>query len=121
MEKTDFLSRIDLDHNYFRLTYKGSGIYEALKDIVGWKWATYKLTKAFTWLPVPPEYGLGCQSWFTKLGFTIFITKTLPLMLDHMHEELIEVEYLDEVNLDSITYEDEYQLVVKLEHIWKRT
>ena len=34
-------------------------------------------------------------------------------MLDHMHEELIEVEYLDEVNLDSITYEDEYQIVVK--------
>lgn len=69
---------------YWRISYGGIGIYEALKNEI-WKkhnfpkreWINLKNSETFTWLNTPPLYFENCYSYFTELGYELFMENTI--------------------------------------------
>lgn len=108
---------------FYRLTYNGMGLYEALKKII-WKksnnpkedWCNFKNSPNTNWLPIPPIYADEQSkycSYFTETGYARFKSLTLPLIYKWIDKEKID---LYEVNMDTgnnIVYKDEFQIVVK--------
>lgn len=108
-------------NKYWRFSYNGIGIYEALKKVI-WKnfsnpkeeWNILKKSEAFTWLNVPSIYPENSNSYFTLEGYQMFIEKSYPLFIKYLDKEKILVEefLFDEENIN-IVYKDEYQIVKK--------
>ncbi len=72
-------------NTYYRITYNGEGIYNALKNIVGLDtWKDLLNNKQLNWLPKPPEYSSKNISYFTKKGYELFEQKTLPILLKYL-------------------------------------
>lgn len=95
---------------YYRVTCNGEGIYEALKKAIGHdEWIKLLNDKAINWLPKPPKYNAGYESYFTKEGYRKFNKYTLPIILKYIDEDFIDVKkYTDS---DYIVYRDKYQVV----------
>ena len=99
---------------YYRITYNGEGIYNALKNIVGMDaWKDLLSNKQISWLPKPPEYSSKNISYFTKKGYKVFEQKTLPMILKYLDKENIKINACNELN-NNILYTDEYQIVIEI-------
>ena len=113
------------EDKYFRFSYNGIGVYEALKREI-WnvsdnpkeEWEKLKKLDAFTWLKVPNIYPDESYSYFTEDGYKVFMDKTYPLFIKYLKQENIVFEKF-EFNKDelNIVYEDEHQIVVKMSQV----
>ena len=100
-------------NEYYRVTYNGEGIYNALKKIVGYsKWKNLLNSKQINWLPKPPEYSSKNISYFTKKGYELFKQETLPVIMKYLDVENIEINKYNEIR-NNILYTDEYQIVIE--------
>ena len=95
---------------YYRVTYKGIGIYEAFKQLVPERvWIRFLKSEYATWLPKPPGYTDGYQSYFTSLGYLKFKQNTLPFMTKYLDKNKITVNKYQDVG--KVIYRDLYQVV----------
>lgn len=100
-----------LDEIFYRFEYDGEGIYEALhKKMTMDEWKKFKSSSAATWLPVPPNYQTGDQSFFTEKGYDKFMNLTYPYMTKYLKKSKIR-KFETELNPKYIRYRDEYQVV----------
>lgn len=97
---------------YYRVTYNGEGIYNALKNNIPLNvWMDLLKSDAMRWLPKPPKYNESSRSYFTKEGFKMFMRKTYPVMRKYLNPEFVNIE---EVRLpDKMMYSDKYQVVTE--------
>lgn len=107
---------------YYRCSFNGIGIYEALKKEVGFKWKYIKKDPRITWLPQPSiEYGPNNLSYFTKKGYEYFKHKTMILIKElapHLETRLKVEEFKDENELHGIiVYRDEFQVVTEISEL----
>lgn len=96
---------------YYRYTYNGIGIYEALRQNVSNDiWIQLLKDDDFTWLPKPKLYrDKKAYSYFTKLGNDEFERRVMPIMNKFLDKNKIKkVEY--EVDIADIVYSDKYQI-----------
>ena len=100
-------------HNeFYRVTYNGIGIYEALRNnVTKEEWMNILQSDKITWLPKPPKYASNNRSYFTEKGYKTFKQKTLPLLSKYLDKKNIKMEKVDLNN--EIIYEDDYQIVIK--------
>lgn len=108
-------------NKYFRFSYNGIGIYEALKKKI-WnsqdnpkeEWEQLKISEAFTWLKVPSSYPENSYSYFTEEGYMLFIKKSYPVFSKYLDKDKIVMEeyIFDDDKLD-VVYQDEHQIVVQ--------
>ena len=104
---------------YWRVSYNNIGIYEALKRHL-WEnnkintWNELKNSDNFTWLPLPNTYLENNRSYFTEIGYKMFIEKTLPIIKQYLDNDSIVIKCFD-FNYENlkILYEDEYQIVIE--------
>lgn len=67
----------------------------------------------FTWLKVPTVYTKGNLSYFTKLGYDVFIGKTYPIIIKYLNpKKIITKKHSFENKKTNIVYEDEHQVVI---------
>lgn len=94
----------------YRVTYKGEGIYEALrKKITIEEWKELLNSNKFNWLPKPKLYNSNNRSYFTEKGYKKFMDEAYQIMTKHLSESNIMIEEF--YNIDNIIYEDEYQII----------
>ena len=83
-----------MKNNYWRISYKKTGIYEALKKEI-WKvfespkneWDSLKCSESFTWLKTPTVYSDKCLSYFTESGYKLFMEKTYPIIIKYLNSK----------------------------------
>lgn len=98
---------------FYRITYNGDGIYNALKKTIGIDaWKEMLSSKQINWLPKPPSYNSKNKSYFTEKGYERFENDTLPIVCKHLKKENIKVTIYKDI-VGDILYKDEYQIVVK--------
>lgn len=99
---------------YYRVTYDGIGIYEAVRQLVNQEqWVAFLKSEAFKWLPKPPLYPSNYRSYFTQLGYKMFSDKVAPVIRDYLPDKRkIHVQVVSRV--DNIVYEDAYQVIVSI-------
>jgi len=104
---------------YYRVSYHGIGIYEAVKKEIWLKskepkkdWETLKKSTAFTWLKTPSYYSENCFSYFTKYGFNLFMKNTFDTFAKYLNKKDIVIE-TQEIEYKNIVYSDEHQIVVE--------
>lgn len=107
---------------YFRITYDGIGIYEALKKQIWFVstepvkvWNSLKESDAFNWLSVPNVYEQEDKkyySYFTETGYEMFKKLTLPVIKEWLEESKMNTEELSCMT-SRIVYQDEYQIVIE--------
>ena len=106
---------------YYRISYKGIGIYEALKQKI-WKecdhpfemWYGFKNSKAVTWLKIPDKYSEKCYSYFNELGYKLFKKNTYQKFLKYFKEEdIITEKFIFDEDKEKIIYKDEHQIVLE--------
>lgn len=112
--------KIQVNNIYYRVTYNEIGVYEALKKQI-WNnseftkenWENFINSSNVNWLKKPNTYGKNNYSYFTELGFTLFMEKTYPLIIKWLDENKIKIEKcsFDETKIDLI-YTDEHQIVI---------
>lgn len=96
---------------YYRVTYNGEGIYNALKNNVSMStWKNLLSSDCMTWLPKPPSYAGDYRSYFTKQGYDKFMKDTYPTMVKYLDEDSIDFEEVD--ISQSPVYQDRYQIVI---------
>lgn len=111
----------DVMSRYFRLSYNGIGIYEALKKELWNKsnnpkeeWEKLKRSNSFTWLKIPTIYPKNSSSYFNLDGFNVFMERTYPIFVKYLNVNNIVIEEFDfEDDKLDIVYQDEYQIVIK--------
>ncbi len=110
----DIMMKILKNENvYYRITYNGEEIYNALKKVVGMDvWKELLNNEQINWLPKPPDYSFNNISYFTKKGYEVFEQKTLPIILKYLDKEDIEINTYNEI-CNNILYFDDYQIVVE--------
>lgn len=105
---------------YYRVSYNGVGIYEALKKAI-WNsslnpeviWDDIKNSSAFTWLKKPDFYPENGYSYFTEVGYDLFIKNTYPIILKYIGKKDINIEKFIFNNDDlNIVYSDCHQIVI---------
>ena len=106
--------------DFWRISYNKIGVYEALKKEI-WSickepkevWDDLKLSSSFTWLKTPPTYPSNSYSYFTELGYKLFMEKTYPILIKYLDPKKMVVEkFIFDNNEINIIYEDEHQIVV---------
>lgn len=101
-----------MNNKYYRITYYGEGIYNALKNNVGKEiWQELLLNSDISWLPKPPTYSSKNISYFTEKGYEKFLNRTMPIISSYLKKENINVDILVKIP-DLPIYLDEYQVVV---------
>lgn len=106
------------NNEYYRVTYHGIGIYEALRNNVSneeWR-VILNNSQSIKWLPKPPNYNFNNRSYFTKLGYNTFNKKTLPLIRKYLNPNDIKTEIYNTLD-GSIVYIDKYQIVVDVSNL----
>ena len=107
---------------YYRISYNGIGIYEALKkemwnksDNPKKEWEKFKNSDAVTWLKKTDRNSENNLSYFTELGYNFFMENIYPTVIKYFNidDVLIEKFDFDEKKLN-IMYYDEHQIVIKL-------
>ena len=98
-------------NTFYRVTYEGIGIYEALKNNVSSEtWQSLLTSDAFTWLPKPPEYLSEYSSFFTELGMEKFKELVLPICEKYLNRSRIAIQEVQDIQ--NIVYSDDYQVIV---------
>lgn len=98
------------DELYYRITYRGEGVYQALKNATpATTWKKMQLSPVFDWLPRPPFYLDGMKSYFTKLGLDYFDKYTRPTMEIYLDKRLMVTETKE--GPMHIVYRDKFQVV----------
>ena len=111
-ESTNLLES-DSEIEVYRCTYKGEGIYEALRKNVDLEiWKSILSSDKINWLPNPPQYksDKNCRSYFTYKGYKKFSKDVLPIMYKYLDKKYIKIDKL--YIYDKSLYQDEYQIVV---------
>jgi len=112
---------ICLQKNYWRISYKNIGIYEALKKEIWNKceepekeWNYLKNSNAFKWLKTPNIYSNNYFSYFTEYGYNLFMENTFPKIIKYLDKSNIDINkyILDDLKIN-IIYKDEHQIVVE--------
>ena len=110
-----------MKNTYYRVTYNGVGIYEALKQQI-WNnsnfskedWLKFKNSASVNWLKTPNTYGNNNYSFFTELGYSLFMKNTYPLIIQYLNKELINIEkYSFDIKNIKLIYSDEHQIVIE--------
>ena len=102
------------DNKYYRITYKGIGIYEAYRQNVDFDtWKKYLNSPAAKWLPKPPVYKNSntLNSYFTQKGYDIFMKTTYGIFIKKLNPKLVKIETVT-ISKSNILYDDEYQIVI---------
>lgn len=98
---------------YYRVTYDGIGIYDAVKNSVDQQtWINLLNDDAIKWLPKPPSYAINNRSYFTKKGYDIFVKRTLPLLKEYIDPKKIQTSTNVDIG-NALVYSDDYQVVVE--------
>ena len=96
---------------YYRITYNGEGIYNALKKCIALeKWQELLKSEKINWLPKPPSYAESNKSYFTEKGYDKFKELVLPIVYEHLDNKNIQIEKVE--NISNVIYEDEFQVVI---------
>ena len=91
--------------NIYRVTYDGIGIYEAYKRLVSKEeWLLFLQNENNKWLSKPSYYDDSFKSYFTEKGFKQFKELILPIMLEKLSEEKVNIQTFK-------MYEDTYQII----------
>ena len=97
---------------YYRVTYKGEGIYEALRKVVPMNTWREMLNQSYmTWLPKPPTYATGNRSYFTKYGYELFEKTVLPIIKTYLDPRYIKTEKITKIGKQ--IYADQFQIVTE--------
>ena len=108
----DYFDETGRSSKFIRITYDGEGIYQAFKENVSFGvWKSFKNSNAANWLPLPPSYEGNYRSYFTTMGYKMFMKRTYPVMIKYLDKGKIKIEevYLQQSN---IIYEDKFQVVI---------
>lgn len=106
----------------WRVTYDGVGIYEAYRNSISdAEWHKFKNSSAAKWLPIPPKYGENYRSYFTYEGLQKFNKLVLPMIAKVLNPKKILIEEVPMSESPSVTYRDEYQLVMLAENAMIRS
>lgn len=107
------MSKTIIQGKFYRVSYNGEGVYEALRKKVGWDWKTVKQDPDINWLPTPQveEYKDTYRSFFTTLGYKTFQAKTMKVIDKYLDPEKIKVNEYNDIS-GIIMYKDQYQVVV---------
>lgn len=104
-----FRENVDNDF-YYRISYDGIGIYEALKRSIPLDtWKSYLKSDNFTRLPNPGNYPSGYRSYFTKDGYEMYQKHIYPILIKHLDKNKIKVQTFN--NIENIVYRDKYQVI----------
>lgn len=96
----------------YRITYKGIGIYEAIRKILSeTEWIEFLSNPDTKWLPKPPDYRGNYISYFTEDGFNLFKKKTLPLIAKYIDSKFIE-NTTTKIDISDAVYSDQYQIII---------
>lgn len=99
---------------YYRITYEGDGIYNALRNNVTIdEWKKLLMSDCMTWLPKPTYYSKANRSYFTKKGIDMFKRKTMPVMLQYLDSTKIQIHTYSNIEQKDIVYEDLYQIITE--------
>lgn len=110
-----------MDRIYYRISYNGIGIYEALKKKIWistsnpkYVWEELKNSIAFTWLKVPNTYSDKSYSYFTELGYDLFLKNTYSIFIKYLDKDKIITEkFIFDDSKINIIYQDEHQIVIE--------
>lgn len=105
---------------YYRVLCGSDGIYNALKkkiwevcDYPEAEWLRFKKSDAASWLNSPPDYGRNCSSYFTELGYRLFLKNTYPYLLKFLDKDCIHIEkFTFDIDEMIIFYSDIHQIVL---------
>lgn len=114
-ESTNLLES-DSEIEVYRCTYKGEGIYEALRKNIDLEtWKSILSSDKINWLPKPPQYksDKNCRSYFTYKGYKKFSKDVLPIMHKYLDKKYIKIDKL--YIYGKPLYQDEYQIVISKE------
>ena len=96
---------------YYRITYNGEGIYNALKKRISLEqWQELLKSEKIKWLPKPPRYAESKKSYFTKKGYDKFKELVLPIIYEYLDNKNVQIEKVE--NISNVIYEDEFQVVI---------
>lgn len=99
------------NETFYRVSYNGIGIYEALRQQVSAEqWKKYLKSDAFTWLPKPNEYAVGYKSYFTKDGIDKYNELVAPI-IDSVIGNNVTFETFKGSEIGNIIYRDQYQVI----------
>lgn len=102
---------------YYRVTYHGVGIYEAVKKKLPIEtWNRFLKSSAATWLPRPKQYDDNVLSYFTNEGIVEFCKQTLPFIYTVIPKE--EIQYKSHIKLGKVLYKDKYQIITEKPNIF---
>lgn len=97
---------------FYRVSYNGIGIYQALKEAVDMRtWKMYLNSDIFTWLPSPKNYPPDSRSYFTEDGYEMFMYKVFPILEKHLVVSKIVIKRYYINDIDDIIYRDKYQVI----------
>lgn len=100
----------DIPKKYYRISYDGIGIYEALKQNMTFgEWKEFLNSENVKWLPKPPSYSDSAMSYFTQNGYEMFIKTLMPIILTKLDKNKVVINTF--TDLENIVYEDEYQVI----------
>ena len=123
-ESNDILSESLIKNNkYYRLTYNGIGIYEAFKNNCSYnEWKDFLNSNAAKWLPKPKTYEdkNNLNSYFTNIGYDMFIKNTYPVFVKKLNSELVKIDIYTNIS-GNVLYKDKYQIVVENSEILEST
>ena len=78
---------------YYRFTYNGIGIYEAVKNMVDiTTWKAILNDPKITWLPKPNIYEKNNKSYFTKKGYEMFVNNVKPIFDKYLNFAIVKEE-----------------------------
>lgn len=99
---------------FYRVTYSGVGIYQALfENSSEDDWEAFLDSDAAKWLPKPTcKYKSNYKSYFTELGYKTFMEKTNKFMEKVLYKNKIKVHEYINIDLSNVVYQDKYQVVV---------
>ena len=97
---------------FYRVSYNGIGIYQALKEAVDIRtWKMYLNSDIFTWLPSPKNYPPNSKSYFTEDGLDMFKHTLFPILEKHLVVSKIVIKRYYINDIDDIIYRDKYQVI----------
>lgn len=103
----------DCNDFYYRFEYNGVGIYEALKNnISNEEWKCILDGGVLGWLPKPKFYGKNNRSYFTEIGYRMFMKTTYPLIIRYLDDKKIKMSKY-QISDNDIVYKDRYQIITR--------
>lgn len=120
LEITPFFENKYSKNVYYRITYNGEGIYQALKKEIGLEeWKKLLSSNKINWLPKPPNYPSNYRSYFTKEGYNKFNSSTLPIIYKYLDKDKVKIDQFYDIN--NIVYSDKYQVVTESSLFFEKT